>query len=172
MSLPTTVADYPRISAMNASNNTLIRVTLDDRWDLARSVRQAVFVDEQACPPDEEWDQYDGCSRHLVLLHHETPVATARWRSTIYEGMSVAKLERIAVLESFRGRGFGREIVEALIADARSAGFDCFIMHAQSYLKSFYESMGFSPIGNEFDEVGIPHLLMVSIPCTKKRPEA
>lgn len=156
---------------MNPVNTTVIRVSVNDRWDLARVIRQAVFVEEQACPPEEEWDQYDGCSRHLVLLNGDKPAATGRWRSTIYEGMSVAKIERIAVLKEYRGSGLGRKVVEALINDARSDGFDCFVMHAQSHLRKFYESLGFSVVGAEFEEVGIPHFLMVSIACQKKRPE-
>ncbi len=151
---------------MTTTEISIVHVNMDDNWELTQRIREEVFIVEQACEPDEEWDQYDKCSRHLVaMLDGTTPVATARWRSTIYEGISVAKLERIAVPDAFRRRGFGRTIVEALMADARKAGFDCFILHAQPYLIEFYKSLGFSEVGDEFVEAGIPHKLLVSIAC-------
>jgi len=148
---------------MTTTDITIVHVSKDDNWELARDIRQEVFVEEQACPPDEEWDQYDCCARHLVGIVGEEPAATARWRSTIYQGISVAKLERIAVRKPFRGQGLGRSIVEALIADARSSGFNSFMMHAQAHLCPFYESMGFRSVGDRFMEAGIPHRLMVNL---------
>lgn len=148
---------------MTTTDITIIHVSKADNWELSRDIRQEVFVEEQECPPEDEWDQYDCCSRHLVAIAAEDPAATARWRSTIYKGISVAKLERIAVREPFRGRGIGRAIVEALIEDARSAGFNSFMMHAQAHLCPFYESMGFTTVGDEFIEAGIPHRLMIKL---------
>jgi predicted GNAT family N-acyltransferase len=98
-------------------------------------------------------------------MDDSTPVATARWRSTFYEGRSVAKLERIAVPKQFRGRGFGKLIFDSIMQDAREAGFDCFIAHAQSSATEFYRTFGFSEVGDEFVEAGIPHKLLVSLAC-------
>ncbi|HET6566455.1 MAG TPA: GNAT family N-acetyltransferase, partial [Rhodothermales bacterium] len=85
--------------------------------------RQRVFVEEQACPPEEEWDAYDETSRHLLGIEGDRPVATARWRVVPWEGGPAAKLERFAVLAEARGRGLGRALVGHVIQDAEQAGF-------------------------------------------------
>lgn len=129
-------------------------------WQHARHVRTLVFIQEQACPPEEEWDAHDATSRHLLGWAGGTPVATARWRTVPVDGRLGAKLERFAVLADYRGRGYGRRLVTETIADARQAGFDRFVLHAQAHLEAFYASFGFEPVGELFEEAGIPHIEM------------
>lgn len=160
---------------MNAHPEMTIRVVgTEDEWQAARRVRREVFIHEQACPPDEEWDEYDATSRHLIGVvdaktrsgNHlrEEPagetVATARWREVQHEGRTMAKLERFAVRKPFRGRGYGRQLVQTAIEDAQEAGHTRFILHAQAHLEAFYASFGFASTGHRFDEVGIPHVEM------------
>lgn len=130
-------------------------------WEQAKRIRQRVFVEEQACPPDEEWDAYDETSRHVLGRIDGEPVATARWRTVPYEGHLAAKLERFAVLPAYRGRGYGRRLVEWVMDDARRAGFTTFVLHAQAYLEGFYQSLGFTSLDERFMEAGIPHVKMV-----------
>ena len=49
---------------------TLRRVTTEADWQAVRAVRQAVFVEEQACPPEEEWDRWDPPSPEAAGVHH------------------------------------------------------------------------------------------------------
>jgi predicted GNAT family N-acyltransferase len=130
-------------------------------WAAARAIRQRVFVEEQACPPEEEWDEHDATARHLLGLVGEAPAACSRWRVVDYAGGPVAKLERFAVLPEFRGAGHGRQMVEAAMADAQRAGHERFAMHAQAHLERFYASLGFRTEGEGFMEAGIPHVKMV-----------
>ncbi len=139
-------------------------VKQESEWQRAKSVRQAVFVEEQSCPPEEEWDAHDATSRHLIGDVGEQTVATARWREVEHDGHVMAKLERFAVRASFRGCGYGRQMVQAAIDDARAAGHRRFILHAQAHLEDFYASFGFVSTGHRFDEVGIPHVEMVRLP--------
>ncbi|MEO1477722.1 MAG: GNAT family N-acetyltransferase [Bacteroidota bacterium] len=132
-------------------------------WDAARQIRHAVFVVEQACPPEEEWDAFDFEATHLLGVLDDEPVATARWRTVETADGPTAKLERFAVLASHRGRGLGRGLVAQTLADAEAAGHRRFAMHAQAHLADFYTSMGFQRVGSEFDEVGIPHITMVLV---------
>lgn len=136
-------------------------VESDSEWEAARQVRRTVFIDEQNCPPDEEWDAHDAHSRHLIGIEDDTVIATARWRVVDHDGTAVAKLERFAVLESYRGQGHGRTMVQATLADARRAGFRAFMLHAQAHLESFYAAFGFRSTGHRFEEVGIPHVEML-----------
>ena len=130
-----------------------------------RQIRQAVFVDEQACPPELEWDAHDADDArgrscfHLLGRWNGTPAATARWRPI----GDTAKLERFAVLAEHRGRGLGRAMVTAALEAARAAGHRRFMLHAQAHLEAFYQSFGFSRAGEPFDEAGIEHVKMVLI---------
>jgi predicted GNAT family N-acyltransferase len=90
-----------------------------------------------------------------------TPVATARWRAVTHDDAIVAKLERFAVLPAHRGNGYGHALVEAVLDDARRAGFDTFLLHAQAHLEDWYASFGFRSTGRRFEEAGIPHVEMV-----------
>jgi predicted GNAT family N-acyltransferase len=126
-----------------------------------------VFIEEQACPPEEEWDAYDAPEArgttgiHLLGLVGAAPVATARWHATTLDGAPAAKLERFAVLPPWRGGGRGRTLVAAALADARGAGHTRFVLHAQAHLEGFYASFGFRPVGARFWEAGIEHVKMV-----------
>ncbi|MCB9960820.1 MAG: N-acetyltransferase [Hyphomonas sp.] len=73
--------------------------TLEDFLMMA-SVRAAVFMAEQACPYEEEFDGNDLCATHFLLFDRGRPVGTLRIRW--FAGF--AKLERIAVLPGERGR--------------------------------------------------------------------
>ena len=136
-------------------------VETDAEWADARAIRERVFIDEQDCPPEEEWDEHDATSRHVIGLVDGAAVATARWRTVAYREEIVAKLERFAVLPEHRGEGFGRRLVEAVLDDARRAGFHTFILHAQAHLADFYASFGFEAVGEPFMEAGIRHVKMV-----------
>jgi predicted GNAT family N-acyltransferase len=146
---------------MTAPTLSIRVVTNKSEWQSAKCVRQEVFVEEQSCPPEEEWDAHDAASRHLIGNVNTETVATARWREVEHDGHVMAKLERFAVREPFRGRGYGREMVHAAIADAQAAGHSRFVLHAQAHLEDFYGSFGFTSTGHRFDEVGIPHVEMI-----------
>lgn len=136
-------------------------VASQEEWEQACAIREKVFIDEQDCPPDEEWDGWDDRSRHLLGIHDDEPIAVARWRAVPHQEEVVAKLERFAVLSQHRGQGYGRQLVEYALYDARQAGFDTFLLHAQTHLEAFYASLGFETIGEPFEEAGIPHVKMV-----------
>lgn len=142
-------------------------VTDDEAWAAALAIRQRVFVEEQACPPEEEWDAHDwpqdrGAScRHLLGEADGRAVAVARWRPVSAEsGEAWAKLERFAVLPEARGNGYGRAMVEAAMASARAAGYTRLVLSAQEHLQAFYGAWGFEPRGERFWEAGIPHVKM------------
>lgn len=141
-------------------------VTSDAEWLQARAIRQRVFVEEQACPPEEEWDEHDwdgaqADARHVVGYLDGEPIATARWRIAEWNGEPVAKLERFAVLAEHRGCGRGRRLVRHLIDETRRDGQRVFFLHAQTYLERFYRGFGFEPVGEQFVEARIPHVRMI-----------
>ena len=140
-----------------------IREAIDEAdWQAVRAVRQRVFVEEQACPPEEEWDAHDAPAargrtvHHVLAVRDGVPVGCARWRSV----PGSVKLERFAVVPEARGTGLGRALVARALADARAAGHRRFVLHAQTYVAGLYASFGFRPEGDPFDEAGIEHVKM------------
>jgi predicted GNAT family N-acyltransferase len=146
----------------------LVRRVADEAdWSAARDIRRRVFIEEQNCPPELEWDAHDepearGSSCiHLLGLIGSVPMATARWREVTLGDAPAAKLERFAVLPLHRGRGLGRQLVAVAMDDARGAGLSRFTLHAQSHLVPFYNDFGFAVAGEPFFEAGIEHVKMV-----------
>ncbi|GAB5534866.1 MAG: GNAT family N-acetyltransferase [Rubricoccaceae bacterium] len=140
-------------------------------WQHVRAIRQLVFVEEQACAPEDEWDAYDVPEARGQTVHHllgtvdGAPAAAARWRPLRQpEGSGVelatAKLERFAVLPAFRGHGFGRQMIQYAMAEAQSAGCRHLVLHAQAYLVKLYRQLGFEAVGEPFAEAGIEHVKM------------
>jgi predicted GNAT family N-acyltransferase/uncharacterized RDD family membrane protein YckC len=138
------------------------------RADLLRCfvVRSIVFVGEQRCPIDEEFDGLDASAVEVLGEEAGEPVATGRIRNV--DGW--AKLERIAVLQPARGHALGHQLVEFMLEVARQRGFRNFKMHAQAYLVEFYRQHGFEPRGEMFREAGIDHYLMVKGDASETAP--
>lgn len=125
--------------------------------------RESIFVVEQACPyqeldgrDDSAWHLLGQRSGHVLaclrvlLPPGANPGATRRYR-----------IGRVAVDETERGRGLGRDML--LMAEQRIAAADAsaeIVLDAQSYLQPFYLALGYAVNGAEFLEDGIPHLPM------------
>lgn len=127
------------------------------RYEDALSVRDAVFVDEQGVPEELEVDEYEDDALHFVAYDADgDPVGAARLRE--YEDR-VGKVERVAVLESRRGEGWGDDLMDAL-EDAAADRYDELYLHAQLPAAGFYDRRGYEREGDEFAEAGIPHVAM------------
>lgn len=118
------------------------------------AIRRQVFVVEQDCPPELEWEFEDESIHFLATVNGE-PAGACRWRKTD-KGY---KLERFAVLSEFRG-GVGKALVQAVLNDL-PADANYVYMHAQLPAVTLYEKFGFEKIGPEFEEAGIRHYTMV-----------
>jgi predicted GNAT family N-acyltransferase len=120
----------------------------------AFAIRRKVFVEEQGVDPALEYDHEEEAHHYLLMLG-DKPVATARWRET---GKGI-KLERFAVLPSFRNRGIGEIILKEVLRDVRLSEKPVYL-HAQLKAVVFYERNGFKKSGGMFSEAGIDHFLM------------
>ena len=129
---------------------------LKDGAQLA-AIRRAVFVIEQHVPEHEEWDNLDAVSHHVIALSNDgDAIGTGR---LLLDGQGV-RIGRMAVLRAWRGRGVGSALLKTLIQLAREQGFRETRLHAQTHALAFYRKHGYTPLGAEFMEAGIPHYEM------------
>ena len=120
---------------------------------LAYSVRYTVFVKEQGVPEELELDNDDPLAWHALLFNGESSIGTARL-------LPSGKIGRLAVLEAYRGQGYGTVLMQALIAHGKEKGIAHFYLHAQVTALTFYERLGFRANGPVFNEAGIAHTRM------------
>ena len=123
----------------------------------AFSIRLRVFVREQGVPEAIELDRDDRRATHLLARVRGKPVGTARL--VIKNGR--AKIGRMAVLKSYRGKGVGKALLKRAVESARKSKSKRIYLHAQIPVVGFYEKMGFRCVGGVFTEAGIPHRKMV-----------
>ena len=118
------------------------------------AIRREVFVVEQRVPEDEDWDDKDVSSRHVIALAADgRAIGTGRL-------LTDGRIGRMAVLKPWRGRGVGGALLTTLITMAREGGFTETRLHAQTHALAFYRRHGYTPMGDEFMEAGIPHYEM------------
>jgi ribosomal protein S18 acetylase RimI-like enzyme len=76
--------------------------------------------------------------------------ALAFWRHSIDHGGRVAVLDDLWIDAAFRGRGLGRRLVEAVLADMSACGARAVVLEADpadAPAMSFYARLGFAPKG-------------------------
>ena len=123
------------------------------------SIRLRVFVREQGVPEEIELDKDDQRATHFLATVRGRAVGTARL--VIKDGR--AKIGRMAVLKSYRGKGVGKALLKRAIESARKSKAKVIYLHAQVPVIGFYEKMGFHSVGRLFREAGIPHRKMVFV---------
>lgn len=140
----------PNIKIIQAVDPVLIKQVF--------AIRTEVFVHEQKCLPSEEFDELDAVAQHYLLFENELAVATGRFRKTD-KGI---KIERIATLNQYRGKGYATVLINHLMEVAQDNYEDVqqFYLHAQVSVKPLYEKLGFTAYGNTFIEADIVHQAM------------
>ena len=119
-----------------------------------RAIRRAVFIEEQGVPEELEWDGLDAQCRHaLALGPGDVVIGTGRLTPDAHIG-------RMAVAREWRGKGVGSALLQALLKEARAAGYAAVALHAQVHALEFYRKHGFAMQGPEFLEAGIAHRVM------------
>ena len=138
-------------------NFDILEIGSIEDQNLAYSIRQVVFCDEQNVDPEVEFDGLDDVCRQYLVRCDGVAIGTARIRDV---GIGEVKIERVAVLKGKRGTGIGKALMTRTIDDARVTGANTISIHAQCHAVEFYEALGFRRIGNEFQEANIAHVRM------------
>lgn len=73
---------------------------------------------------------------------------------------SNVKMRQVAVHPDWQGKGVGRKLVEASETLARHSGFKTMLLHARDVAVPFYLRLDYHTVGEQFEEVTIPHFKM------------
>lgn len=139
--------------------NTVILkiVAYSEAMTAIQTIRHRVFQVEQCVDPAIDFDGQDHEAIHLLAYIENEPIGTARIR---YLSDCLAKIERVAVIPSYRGQGIGKQIMDKAIEFLGNQKISEIKINAQVHAKAFYEKLGFRQYGEEFHEAGIPHIEM------------
>ena len=145
---------------------TLKMQTIIKKWDdLSKeevekifSLRSEVFIVEQECPY-QDIDGKDAKADHLFLYENNILCGYTRVfpKNTYFKEASFG---RTVVKKTHRGKGYGHMLVKEAIKHLKNKNENPIKISAQSYLKKFYASHGFTPKGEEYLEDNIPHTAM------------
>jgi predicted GNAT family N-acyltransferase/predicted GNAT family acetyltransferase len=134
----------------------VIRATTSEQIEAAYAVRRTVFVAEQHVDPAIERDDLDDGADHFLGLLHGEPIAAARL--VVVDGKGI--VGRVSVLPDARRAGIGAAVMRHVEARAMELGLAELELHAQVYVRKFYERLGWVAFGHEYDEAGIRHVSM------------
>lgn len=108
----------------------------------AFSIRSQVYIAEQKCPYEEEFDGNDFCATHIVAYVDGEPGGTLRLRWF----HDYAKFERVSVLSRFRGTDLAQKMMEYSFEIIRRKGYTLAYAHAQKRLVHYWSKYGFEPL--------------------------
>jgi len=130
-----------RTAKVPQRNSVSIRV-VRSMEEMARviAIRSAVYVGEQHCPFEEEFDGNDFSATHLICQKGREPVGCMRIRYFA----DFAKLERLAVRSESRNAGLAGQIVDAAVELCRKKGYRVLYAHSQKRLVDFWLRRGFT----------------------------
>jgi YbgC/YbaW family acyl-CoA thioester hydrolase len=124
-------------------------------------IRHEVFVTEQRFSAELEIEEADAIYLHALATNRMgMPVATGRLLAPKPSEPGVARIGRMAVTRVLRGSHLGRNILDRLMLAAKTRGDTQVRLHAQCSAQGFYARLGFTPMGDVFDEEGVAHIEM------------
>jgi len=149
--------DVPAVKAVPQDPVTVEVVRSMDEMARVIAIRGAIYMGEQRCPFDEEFDGNDFTATHLICHKDREPVGCIRIRYFA----EFAKLERLAVRHEGRGSGLAGRILDAAIDLCRKKGYSVLYAHSQKRFLKVWEQRGFRRMGarelvfSDFDYVEV-----------------
>lgn len=145
---------------------TLAR-TIEDMMRVV-AMRSAVYIGEQECPYDEEFDGNDFTGTNLLGYVGNEPAGCIRVRYFA----DFAKIERLAVRKEFRNTRLSFQLVRAAIELCRAKGYQQLYGHAQRRLVNFWSRFGFEVLENGRELVFSDFDYVEMVMKTARHPEA
>ena len=126
-------------------------------YELLR-LRVDVFVVEQACPYAElDGRDLEDETRHIWLGGDGHPEPVLGCVRVLREPAGEFRIGRLCTARSVRGRGLGRQLMEAALAEV---GERACVLDSQEHLAGFYREYGFRQVGDSYDWDGVAHVPM------------
>ncbi len=119
------------------------------RTEVLRKPLNMVFNEKDIA---EEFD-----SHHIAAFQEDQLVGCLILKPV---GEGIMKMRQVAVHPDFQGKGMGKKLVAYSEMFALQNGVHKIELHARKTAVPFYLSMAYSVVGEEFLEVGLPHLKM------------
>ncbi|MEY8849497.1 GNAT family N-acetyltransferase [Psychroserpens sp. XS_ASV72] len=145
----------------------MIQITVKPYQDLSTKelyallqLRSEVFVVEQDCVY-QDIDGKDQKALHILGYKNGNLIAYSRVFAP-GDYFKEASIGRVVVKASERKHQYGYDIMKASIKAIEKQFKETTIkVSAQTYLKRFYNTLGFFEVGEEYLEDGIPHVAMI-----------
>lgn len=118
-------------------------------------VRKTVFQKEQGF--QQEFDDIDTTAVHVTLYEDEQLLGCARCFPVTEEAWRIG---RIAVLASYRGKGYGAMLLRQAEQCAKEHGAKVVHLDAQQRVQAFYERYGYVVCGTVHMDEHVPHVEM------------
>jgi predicted GNAT family N-acyltransferase len=126
-----------------SNRRAMVRIARNfDDLAMVYALRAAVYIAEQDCAYDEEFDGNDACAMHFVGFVGGEPAGVLRARFFA----DFVKLERLAVLKRFRRSTVAFELVREAVEVSRRKGFRKIYGHAREGLEPFWARFGAKPL--------------------------
>ena len=122
-------------------------------------LRAEVFIVEQDCVY-QDVDDKDQKALHVILKKSEEIIGYTRlfWPGDYFKEASIG---RVVISKKERNNNYGSELMKAsILAISEKMKEKKIKISAQTYLKNFYNNLGFLESGKEYLEDGIPHIVM------------
>ena len=120
----------------------------------AKDIRVEVFMKEQGF--ENEFDDIDYISFHIVVFDEEKPIGTCRF----FKENNHYTIGRVAVLKEYRNQHIGNVLLERAEKEIKKLNGDLIVVHAQVRVSPFYENQGYIQFGQIDDDEGVPHMWM------------
>ena len=122
-------------------------------------LRAEVFIVEQDCVY-QDVDDKDQKALHVILKKSEEIIGYTRlfWPVDYFKEASIG---RGVISKKERHNNYGSQLMKAsILAVSEKMKEQKIKISAQTYLKNFYNNLGFLESGKEYLEDGIPHVAM------------
>ena len=120
----------------------------------AKDIRIEVFMKEQGF--ENEFDDIDDMSHHIVVFDEEKPIGTCRF----FKENDHYTIGRVAVLKEYRNQHIGNVLLESAEKEIKKLNGALIVVHAQVRVSPFYERQGYIQFGQIDDDEGVPHMWM------------
>jgi predicted GNAT family N-acyltransferase len=155
-----------RSSAKPDSRSISIRIARDPNdLMLVTAIRSAVYLAEQDCPIEEEFDGNDLVAAHFIGFVGTEPAGCLRVRFFA----EFAKIERLAVRHQFRRTRISFKLVQASFEYIKRKGFKKVYGHAQDRLVNFWAHFGARPLNHNrkitFSDFSYTEMVLDLEPC-------